>query len=61
MEASKPEQFQRGKTARGKQTTYFKRVYWLNEQGNLQYKMYLGVDGAEPYEHLNGELIPVVE
>ena len=58
VESSKPEHFQRGKTAKGKQTTGFKRIYWLNEKGNLCYKMFLGVDGAEPYEHLNGELIP---
>jgi hypothetical protein len=56
VESSKPEHFQRGLTAKGKQTTAFKREYWLNEKGNLCYKMYLGVNGAEPYEHLNGEL-----
>jgi hypothetical protein len=58
VESSKPEHFQRGNTAKGKQTTGFKRIYWLNEKGHLCYKMFLGVDGAEPYEHLNGELIP---
>lgn len=51
-------QFQRGPTAKGKQTTAFLREYWLNEQGNLCYKMHLGVDGAPAFEHLNGELAP---
>jgi hypothetical protein len=46
VESSKPEHFQRGNTAKGKQTTGFKRIYWLNEKGNLCYKMFLGVDGA---------------
>jgi uncharacterized protein CbrC (UPF0167 family) len=59
VESSKPEHFQRGSTAKGKQATGFKRVYWLNSSGNLCYKMFLGVDGAEPYEHLNGELEPM--
>ena len=59
VESSKPEHFQRGMTAKGKQTTGFRREYWLNDKGNLCYKMFLGVDGAEPYEHLNGELEPV--
>jgi hypothetical protein len=48
VESSKPEHFQRGATAKGKQTTGFKRIYWLNEKGHLCYKMFLGVDGAEP-------------
>ena len=56
IESSKPEHFQRGMTAKGKQTTAFKRVYWLNEKGNLCYKFFLGVDGNPAYEHLNGEL-----
>ena len=59
VESSKPEHFQRGITAKGKQATRFRREYWLNEKGHLCYKMYLGVDGADPYEHLNGELEPV--
>ena len=59
VESSKPEHFQRGMTAKGKQATGFRREYWLNEKGNLCYKMFLGVDGAEPYEHLNGELEPI--
>jgi hypothetical protein len=58
LEASKPEHFQRGATAKGKQTTFFKREYWLNEKGNLCYKMFLGFDDNEPFEHLNGELEP---
>ncbi|TNV72009.1 hypothetical protein FGO68_gene15388 [Halteria grandinella] len=49
-------QFQRGPTAKGKQTTAFRREYWINESGDLCYKMFLGVDGAEAFEHLNGEL-----
>ena len=61
LEASLPEHFQRGKTAQGKQTTFFRREYWVNEAGNLCYKMFLGVDGGKPFEHLNGELLPVQE
>lgn len=61
LEASEAGCFQRGKSAKGKQTTFFRREYWLNETGNLCYKMFLGVDGAAPFEHLNGELSPVTE
>ena len=59
VESRKPENFQRGMIAKGKQATGFRREYWLNKKGNLCYKMFLGVDGAEPYEHLNGELEPI--
>ncbi len=51
--------FQRGNTAKGKQATALRREYWLNEKGNLCYKMYLGVDGKEPYLHLEAELTRV--
>ena len=58
IEASKEEHFQRGMTAKGKQTTAFRREYWLNDKGNLCYKMFLGVENNPAYEHLNGELEP---
>ncbi|CDW81707.1 UNKNOWN [Stylonychia lemnae] len=56
IEASLPEHFQRGKTAKGKQTTGLKREYWLNENGNLCYRIHLAVDGGELIPHLECEM-----
>jgi hypothetical protein len=56
LESSKPEQFQRGPSAKGKQTTGFKREYALDANGNLTYKMHLAVDGGPLYFHLENEL-----
>jgi len=48
--------FQRGDTAKGKQVSALRREYWLNETGNLCYKLYMGIDGKEPELHLEAEL-----
>jgi len=56
LEANKPEHFQKGKTAKGKETTGFKREYWLNEKAQLCYRMYLAYDGGELFHHLTGKL-----
>ncbi len=45
----------RGKTAKGAQTTSFKREYWY-EGGKLHYKMWMGVDGKDMKHHLTGSL-----
>ena len=55
LEATKDTIF-RGKSAKGKTTTGFRRCYQIDENGDLTYKMYLGVDGNEPYFHLAGTL-----
>ena len=52
ISASKPEHFQRGNLACGKQTTGLTREYWLNEKGELCYRMQLGADGAAIKTHL---------
>mmetsp|Transcript_17182 Transcript_17182/g.22340 ORF Transcript_17182/g.22340 Transcript_17182/m.22340 type:complete len:155 (+) Transcript_17182:34-498(+) len=50
-------QIQRGPLAKGKFTTYVKRVYRLDDDGNtLNYDLYLGVDNNEPYHHLKAKL-----
>jgi len=41
--------------------TFLERVYWLNEKGNLCYKMMMGIDGKEAYPHLEAELERVAE
>ena len=46
----------RGNTAFGKITTGFKREYKIDENGNLDSKMYLGVEDNEPYHHLSASL-----
>ena len=57
LESSKPEHYQRGSTAKGKQTTGFRRDYWLDPAtGELCYKMHLAVDGGALVEHLEGRL-----
>ena len=55
LEATK-ETIMRGKSAKGKTTTGFRRCYQIDENGDLTYRMYLGVDGNEPYFHLSGTL-----
>ena len=56
ISASEPDHFQRGKTAKGKQTTGLKREYWLNESGNLCYRIHLAIDGGELKPHLECEM-----
>ena len=46
----------RGDYKKGRLTTAFKRVYWLNKRFELNYKMYLGLDNKEPYHHLEATL-----
>ena len=52
IEASKPEDFQRSASAKGKQVTATKRVYKLNDQGEITYDFYLAVEGGELKHHL---------
>jgi len=56
--ASLPEHFQRGKTSKGQVTTGFRRVYFMNDNGNLCYRMYLGINNQEMHLHLEAELSP---
>ena len=49
----------RGKTASGKQTTSFRREYFMKD-GKLAYNHYMGVDGGEPYHHLEASLEKVI-
>lgn len=51
LEAS-AEDLVRGKSHSGKTTTCYKRQYLINENGEIYYRMYLGVDGGNPYQHL---------
>ena len=55
-EALKEECFQRGATAKGKKTTGVKRLFKLNESGQLEYDLWLAVDGGELVHHLHGVL-----
>eukprot|EP00347_Sterkiella_histriomuscorum_P009863 403339587 len=60
--AIEPEHFQRGKTAKGKQTTGLKRSYWLDsETGDLCYQIDLAVDGGELKPHLECRMQKIVE
>ena len=63
MAASETDQsFQRGPSAAKlsdthvKHTTAVRREFWFDDEGALHYKMYLGVNGAEPYHHLTCKL-----
>jgi len=52
------ENFQRpaGAEPQAKMTTAVKREFWLDQDNCLNYKLYLGVNGAEPYHHLSSKL-----
>ena len=60
MGASEEHHFQRpyGPTEekKAKQVTALKREFWLDNEGKLNYKVYLGVDGAPLKHHLSAQL-----
>jgi len=56
VEATSPDCFQRGRTAKGKKVTGVRRVYRLEGETTMLYSLYLGVDGGDLVHHLEAKL-----